>query len=168
MSEEQKSEPKKKGKGLKIVLFVVLPLLLVAGGVVGCAFMGIVNIPGLTPRKKAKAVATNAALYADTKAPVEKKPETKPKVAKKPPVKAVEEAPKPDMDLGAKRIAKVWNEMEVKKLSKIIADWKDEDVARAFSKMDTGKAAEVLADIPAPRASKICELMQLQAALATR
>ncbi|MBX7135680.1 MAG: hypothetical protein K1X67_23680 [Fimbriimonadaceae bacterium] len=168
MSEEQKAEPKKKGKGLKIVLFILVPLLLVGGAVVGCAFMGILNIPGLTPKKKGKAVASSAALYAETKAPIEKKPDPKPKVAKKPAVKPPEEPPKPDMDQGAKRIAKVWNEMEAVKLTDIIATWKDEDVARVLSKMDAGKTAEILAGLKAPRASKICELMQLQAAVAAR
>lgn len=167
MSEDQAvPKPKKKGKGLKIVL-IILPLL-IAGGVVGCAFMGLINIPGLTPKKKAKATATNAAMYGEQKAPVEKKPDPKPKEAKVAPRMPVEEAPKPDLDQGAKRIAKVWNEIEVTKLKDIIAKWKDDDIARVLTKMDPGKSAEILSALDADRASNICEAMQLQAALASK
>lgn len=161
------AKPKKKG-GIKLVLFIVLPLLLVGGGVVGAAFMGVINIPGLTPAKKGKLAHGAQSMYGE-QAKVEPAkpapPRPKKEVATKPPA----EPPKPDMDLGAKKLAKIWNEISVDGLMKIIEKWSDEDVARVLAKMDTSKVAQLLASLAsskkAERAGKLSELMQLQAAV---
>jgi hypothetical protein len=155
--------PAKKKGGLKLILFIVLPVILIGGGIVGCAFMGIINIPGLTPKKKAHSLAKSAQMYGEQPTPEVPKEDPKKDVKKVDPPK--KEEPKPDLELGAKRLAKLWNEMDVKTLTNIAKTWKDEDLARILSKMDNAKAVELLSALDAARASKISEIIQLQAAV---
>lgn len=158
-------KPPKKGKGKKLVLLIVLPLLLVGGGVVGAAKFGILKIPGLTPAQKGKMASNAAALYGD-------QPTAKPKVTQKTkpskpkePVRISPEPPKPDLEAGAKRLAKVWNELDVETLNGIVKNWKDDDLARVLSQMDIAKVAALLSKLDANRASRLSEAMQLQAAI---
>lgn len=155
---------------MKKVIFIVIPLALI-GGVFGVAKMGIIQIPGISPKKKDAAGMYAAdkdgkSLYAaDKQEPVVKNeviPPTKP-VAKK-----VEEKPKePEFTLdeaqGRKKLAKLWNEMTVDDLLKIVADWKDEDLAPQLSVMDPTKVAPLLAKLDPKRASNLSKLIQDEA-----
>lgn len=146
---------------MKKVLLVVIPLLLI-GGVAGLGLMGIINIPGLTPKKKlGKNLYAAEALYGEKKDVVAEKPKKKPK---KPPVIARVEPPKPDLLKGAKKIAKLWNEMEPKQVIAIAKDWKELDFARVLSNMEGTKASAILAELEPARASKLSREIQKLAA----
>lgn len=140
---------------MKKILLIVGPLLLVGGGVVAAAMMGMIHIPGLSPEKKKQKAA---ALYTETKedpAPVaQKEPEPTP------PAAAEAEAAPLDLDKGRKKLARLWNELEPGQILEIAADWKDDDLAKQLRFLDAGKAAEVLALMKPPQASKISKLLQ--------
>jgi flagellar motility protein MotE (MotC chaperone) len=138
---------------MKALMFL-LPVI-IAGTVLGLAFTGTINIPGISPKKKAA-----------VKAPV--------KVAEKPKVEVKKEkkkedtlAPAGDPVKGFEAVAKLWNEMEVDKLKELTAKWKDDDLAPILRKMEPDKTVEFLAAIDAERASvltkKIQELAELEA-----
>jgi len=146
-------------KGLKIVLFAVVPVLLI-GSVAVLGKLGIVPIPGLSPTKP-KALAGAAALYGEPKdaktAPVAKKelPKPKPKPAETP----------LDLDTGAKKVAKLWNEIETDRLVKMVATWPDPDLARILTKMNLEKSTALLAALDPKRASKLSEEILKQASV---
>ena len=149
------NEGKKKGKkGLVIGLIVFL--LLAAGGVVGTAFVGILKIPGITPKKL---LAKNSKLYGESK---DKKP-AKVAIIPTPKVIVKKEKPKPkpqpttkfDPIVGAQRVADVWSLMDTTKLVEVAKSWKDADLARVIVQMDETKAAELLTLFDPKKASEI-------------
>lgn len=146
-------------KGLKIALFVAIPVLL-AGSVVVLGKMGIVPIPGLSPSKP-KTLAANAALYNEPKdlkpAPVAKKEPPKPKPK---PAEATQ-----DLEAGAKKVAKLWNEIDTGRLVKIVEKWPDPDLARILSKMSVEKATALLTALEPTRAAKLSQEIQKQASV---
>ncbi len=150
------------GRTVKKALLVVIPLLLI-GGVAGLGLMGIINIPGLTPKKKlGKNLYAAESLYGEKKDEVAEKP--KKKKPKKPLVIAKVEAPKPDLIKGSKKIAKLWNEMEPKQVIAIAKDWKELDFARVLSNMEGTKASAILAELEPARASRLSREIQKLAA----
>lgn len=142
---------------------VVLLLVLGGGGFVGAAYMGYVKVPGITP--KAKLAAANK-MYGEKPAVPAPKPRTEVKVAKATPPPAPKPRPvaKPthtvDPSAGAQRVADVWGAMEVEALLPIVADWRDDDLARVLSLMDDGKTGELLAQLEPKRASRITKALQ--------
>ena len=145
---------KKKGP---LIAMIVAPLVL-GGGVVGAALTGAVNIPGLTP-KKAKP-PTGYGEKKDEK-PVAKKP-TAPPVEDPPPTA---KAPTTDPELGAKKLAQLWNNVETAKLVAIAKGYRDDDLAPILVKMDPEKVAEVLAAIEPARATKLSQQIQSEASV---
>ncbi|HRK20711.1 MAG TPA: hypothetical protein PLX06_02825 [Fimbriimonadaceae bacterium] len=140
---------------MKKVLLIVIPLLLVGGGVVGAAMMGVINIPGLTPaKKKANAVAQ----YAEEKE-AEPLVENAPPSDEPEPTVVLPEAP-PDLEKGRRSLAKLWNEMEAATLIAIVADWKDDELAEQMRFLDPEKTAELLSNMKPDRASKLSRLLQ--------
>jgi hypothetical protein len=128
----------------KAVIFL-LPVL-VGGGVVGLGLAGVVNIPGLTPKKKPVAA---------TKEP--EKP--KPKVTKRespPETKATASDPVK----GYEAVAKLWNELEGPKLLAVTEKWKDQDLAPILMRMDPDKVVELLALVPPDRANRLSRAIQ--------
>jgi len=138
---------------MKKVLFIVLPLILVGGGVVGAAMMGVVNIPGLTPAKK-KSLA--AAQYAETKEeePVAQRKDPEPEAS------IVPVEPPPDMEKGRRALAKLWNEIETTQIIAISADWKDDDLAEQLRYLAPDKVSEILEAMKPERASKMSKMIQ--------
>jgi len=169
---------------MKKLLFILLPVILLAVGA-ALVMMGVVKIPGLNlgPQKKA------AQLYAGDKDPKTGAPKTDPaktdaktdagtpktdptkadptKVAtNKPPAqKPTDPAFDTKPDQGAKKLAKLWNEMEPTALKDITKDWKEKDLAAVLNKMDNGKVAEFLGILDAKRASNLSRELQKQASL---
>ncbi|MBV6459861.1 MAG: hypothetical protein HONBIEJF_03015 [Fimbriimonadaceae bacterium] len=153
-----------KKKGL---IVGVIGLVVIGGSVVGLGIAGVLNIPGLTPMKKAGKNLYGAGadvLYG------EKKDAPPPLALKKPPAKKPEpEAPKPippkpDKIKGAKKIARVWNSLEALKVVEISRAWKDTELALVLSNMESEKAAQVLASMDAGRAGKLSQEIQKIAA----
>lgn len=131
---------------MKKVILIVLPLLIIGGSVVGLGMAGVVNIPGLTPKKKAAPVVEA------------KKPEPKKEVAKKP-----KETPKTksgDPAKGQEAVAKLWNEMEMKSLLPITEKWKDAELAPILAKMDNEKVVELLSGMKPERAVALTRAIQ--------
>lgn len=151
---------------MKKAVIILLPVILLGAGA-GLALTGVINIPGISPKAKAKA----AQLYGEAKDPkvAEKKPEA-PKIeaVKKDPVKPKVDASilvenKPEV--GQKKLAKLWNEIEAPALISMVKDWKDNEVAGIFMKMDSAKVAEVLSSLEPKRASAISRELQKQASI---
>ncbi len=138
---------------MKKILMIVVPVLLIGGGVVGAAMMGMIDIPGLSPvKKKAKAAASYTEAK-DEKPLVKKNPPAEPKPAETKP-------PELDLDKGRKKLAKLWNEMDAASILLIAADWKDDELAQQMKFLDASKASELLAQMKPAQASKISKMLQ--------
>jgi hypothetical protein len=170
---------------MKKIVLIALPVVLLGVGA-GLVLTGIIKVPGLSPKGKAAAKANQ--LYAETKDPKDPKnaktakddkkvEEKKPVVAKAPP-KEDKKTPPPQVDaavlvenkpeVGQKKLAKLWGEMEVPALNEITKDWKDPELAAVLVKMDSAKVAELLAVMEPKRASKISRELQKQASIVPR
>jgi hypothetical protein len=156
---------------MKKILILIIPVVLLATGV-ALALMGIIKIPGLTPKGKDKAASLYAESkdpkVADLKAPAgsTQTPPTKTNPPKKPPAQkppVVSATTQPEA--GQKKLAKLWNELEAKSLREVTKDWKDQDLAPVLLKMDSGKVAEYLALIDPKKASSLSKELQKQASL---
>ena len=155
-------------------MMAIIPVVIIAI-VAGLAFSGTINIPGITPVKKAK--NAQAGYTEKDEKLAQKKPAT-PTTAPKKLEEPKKEPPKLattklDPDQGADALAAVWNEIKVPELAKITANWKDEDLVKVLMHMDTDKVAKLLTQIatgdpvakvdPKPeRASKISKILQDQ------
>jgi hypothetical protein len=150
---------------------------LVGGGVVGMAMMGVIDIPGLSPAKKKIAAAGQyagdkeskqadaAGAYSGDKdgkaaatvevAPPKKAPPAKPKAAK--PLFVI------DPVVGRKKVAKLWNEMSVDSLQKMIGSFKGPDLPRILAIMDAGKVAKLLEKLDPAKAAKLSKDIQAEA-----
>ena len=153
---------KRKTSGKALVIGIVA-LVAIVGGVLGAAFMGILKIPGITPKSKMMAglYGQNAAkLYGENGKDLLAKKESE-----LPPPEILPDEPKPkpkpkpthtiDPVLGAKKLAKVWNEMPSDKLVAIAKVWKPDPLAEVVSAMDAQKAAELLAQLDAKVAAEV-------------
>jgi hypothetical protein len=143
---------------MKKALFIVIPLA-IGGVVVGLAFLGMINIPGITPQKKVAKKQEAQAPPASKETIPGPAPTTGAPVAKKQP------EPETDPEKGHKKLANLWMEVPTEDLAKIVAAWKDEDLAPVLSKMDPGKVAEVLVKLGDKRASRISREIQRLASL---
>jgi hypothetical protein len=138
---------------MKKALLILVPLLLVGGGAVGAAMMGIVQIPGLSPAKKK---ANAAAAYGE-------QPDEAPVVKKEPAPEP--ETPAPDLEKGRRALAKLWNEMDPKTLLPIVESWKDEDLAHQLRYLEADLTATLLAGMKPDRASRLSRSLQAIAAV---
>lgn len=153
----------------------VLALVLVGGGIAGAALTGIIKIPGLTPVKQKNSLygesnqlyGEGSELQVELKPHEEKeqdkkdnKPETTvaKKEAPKPPTK--KEAPTTDPELGAKKLAQVWNGIKADKLVLIAEEYNDKELALILNKMDAKKVAGLLGELEPKRAALISKQMQ--------
>ncbi|HWA82950.1 MAG TPA: hypothetical protein VG820_05935 [Fimbriimonadaceae bacterium] len=152
---------------------MILAPVVIIGVVAGLGFAGIIQIPGITPKKALKGAA---AMYAQKDGkPVAKKetppqpPPVDPKPKKTPPKKVATPAgPKKDPEQGADTLATVWNNIETPELLKIAAKWKDQDFARVLAHMNSDKVAEILqtmAQSDPIRASKLSRVIQDQGSI---
>lgn len=131
---------------MKKVILIVLPLLVIGGTVVGLGMAGVIQIPGLSPKKKAPAPA------------VEAKVEAKPVAAKKP---KKEPAPKSgDPEKGHVAVAELWNEMDLKALLPLTEKWREAELAPILAKMETEKVVELLSQMKPERAVTLTRALQ--------
>lgn len=155
---------------MKKILMIVVPLVLLLGGGGGAFFAakkGLINIPGVTPPKKKKP-APGVSIYADKKD--DKVPEPKKEPEPEVEVKKEEKPAPPPTDpiQGAKKVAKLWNELPTDKLKLLCADWKTPDLARVIMAMNGEKSAELLASLDAPKASELSKEIQKQASVVVK
>lgn len=148
----------------KIVLIVVPVLVVLIGGVLAAAMTGRINIPGLTP-KKAK-----PALYGEQ--PEEPAPLRPPVIDEpeeaEPPAPTVQPASTSDPERGAKRLARIWNDIEIDALTKIAEKYSDDDVARVVVNMDGEKASELIARLGPDRGAAISRAIERNASRVPR
>ncbi len=166
-----KKERTKKGRGKTFVVLAVI--LLIGGGFAGAAAMGL--IPGLKlPGRQLAKKTPDPSPSGQEKAPKPAAAAAKPEPAKRPlreatpepePEKKKAAAPTIDPDKGAKAIARIWEKMEPEKLVEIAASYKDIELARVMSGMETKKAAALLTLLPAQRAGKLSQEMERQASM---
>lgn len=143
-------------------MVMVLVPVLVIGGILGAGMAGVVDIPGVTPKKsKPKAADTepppDEATAADETAQAPQEPEPEPAAPEQ-----VATAPTTDPVLGEKKIAALWTEIDTAQLVKIIADWKDPELATILRRMDPSKTAELLSALDQKRASALSREIQKQ------
>lgn len=153
---------------MKVVIPIVLVVLILGGGF-AAAKMGLVNIPGISPETKQKNAAAEYAegeegemVERQDSPPVETAAE--PPTEPPPPKPASRQNPKPtfDLDQGRRELAKLWNEIDPKKLAPMVEDWKDEELAKQLAVMDGAKVAKLLTILEPKRASKISRLLMVE------
>ncbi|MBC8064558.1 MAG: hypothetical protein H7Y17_06995 [Chlorobia bacterium] len=153
---------------MKKALLFGLPILLLAIGA-GLVMTGVVKIPGMGAKAKAKSTQ----LYEEGKDPkvAEKKASPAAQLPKKivPPPKVDAEVlvdNKPE--LGQKKLAKLWNEIETPALKDLTKDWKDAELAPVLMRMDSAKVAELLSTLEPKKASSLSRELQRQASVVAR
>ena len=130
---------------MKKVMLFLIPVL-IAGAVVGLGLAGVVNIPGLTPKKKPVAKVAAKVVKPKPKAKVEEK-DDKPKISG-------------DPGKGFETVAGLWNEMPTPKLLEITAKWRDEDLSPILLRMEPEKVVEYLGLLKAERAASLTKAIQ--------
>lgn len=143
---------------MKKLIFILVPVIVI-GGVVGAALMGVINIPGLTPKKKPGAglYGEAADMYAEQKDPPKPKPRSTPPPA--PPV-AAEPRSTTDPERGAKRLARLWNDLPTERLVPMVSSWRDPELALVLKSMDSEAASRLLAALEPARASRLSREIQ--------
>jgi len=150
-------------------LLIILPILLI-GGTVGAAYMGVINVPGVTPTKTDATITEEAQPTEEEAAPEQSTSETtedfqstastnpnQPEQIRTNPNNA-----EPNIAQGAKALAKYWDEISVQRLIPITDAYGDKDLAHVLFFMQRTKVAELLSSVSADRAAKLSrELQQL-------
>ncbi|MGV3617569.1 MAG: hypothetical protein ACO1SV_19765 [Fimbriimonas sp.] len=145
----------------KKLLLIGIPLLALGCAAAGLIMTGIVKVPFLAKKKEKLVPAKPDGKAAATPKPKPKATPPRPT----PPTVAVRQTPAPTSDpaKGVKKVAKLWNEIEIPKLQALTADWNELELARILAQMDTGKVAELLAALPPKRASDLTRAIQREA-----
>lgn len=132
---------------MKKVILIVLPLLVIGGAVVGLGMAGVVQIPGLSPKKTAKKKVEPVVEAPKPKPVVKKpKPESKPKSG--------------DPTKGYDAVATLWNEMDIKNLVPLAEKWKDAELAPILARMENDKVVELLTQLAPERAVALTRALQ--------
>lgn len=169
---KKKVKGKKKGKG-KLLIFVLLAVLLLGGGGFGAlAYLG--KIPGISlgkPLAKGKSPAKKGETEKESKPTAQKPtaakaPSAKP-AAKPDPEPLQIDPPKslPDLDKGAKTVARIWERIDPEKVVEMASNYKDPQLARILNKMDMKKSAAILGIMDAKRAALLSQEMEKLASL---
>ncbi|MCW5939124.1 MAG: hypothetical protein KF884_03700 [Fimbriimonadaceae bacterium] len=141
-----------------IIVAIVVPILL-GGGVLGAALAGVINIPGLTPKRAKPPVP-----YGEPSLPTPTRPEAKPALKRPTPTVKVDAVAK-DAEQGAKKLASLWNNLPVEKLVELAAAYSDDELARVVLVMDPEKASELLASLDGKRAATLSKQVQDKASV---
>jgi hypothetical protein len=124
---------------MKKLLFIGLPILILGVGA-GLVLTGVVKIPGVNTKKQS---AKANQLYTEQKEPakvVKKDPppvKEQPKKETPPPKVEAEVVVEKKPELGDKKLAKLWNELDAPVLKDIVKDWKDAELAAILIRMDS-------------------------------
>lgn len=138
-------------------LMIVVPILVV-GGVLGAGFMGVLNIPGLTPKKaQAKAQAQYGEPTDPATAVSEETEQAEEPTAGSTVVASDVET---DAQQGTTAIAKIWAELPPKKVIEISGEYKDDELATILLAMPRENVATILGQLPADKAAKLSKEMQ--------
>lgn len=158
---------------------VVAAIVAVVGAFVAAAMFGLIEVPGISPAKK-KALAQRqydvdggdeaqgGQGARDQNALAPERGLSKPVIAATDKgnasvvPKARPAAPEVEFDpyAGQKKLAKVWADLDAASISRIVADWKDDELAKQLFVMPPSQSGEVLAALKPERASKVSKLLQ--------
>ena len=145
---------------MKKALLIVVPLvLLLGGGAVGLAALGLVKVPFLPFGKKRLAKVppddgkggpfaswlAMAKGYAAQQTSLDEAAKNVP-----PPPK-----PPPDASAGEAKLAALWAEMPPDKLAALTEKWPAAELGRILAQMDGDAVTELLSTLPVPRASAL-------------
>lgn len=149
---------------MKLLVPLLAGIIVLGGTTIGLGYAGVINIPGITPSKKAKPAPAQAnAEQANALAPEGGEAPGNPSESAQPDESAQEEPPPadpppsettPPQD-GTERLAKLWATMDAQKVAALVEKWKDGDVLLVLAKMDDEKLAEVLSALPPERALEL-------------
>ncbi len=151
---------------MKKLILILVPLVAVIGVTIA-GVMGIIPIPGLSPSKKkpptlyGESASKEDPKTASTK--TEPAPTATARIPSPPKVVKAETPPTPDLQKGAKKIARLWNLIDSSKLLPVTEKWKDVDLARVLAFMESDKAAMLLSLMAPDRASKLSLEIQKEA-----
>ena len=150
-------------------LFIIVPILLV-GGVLGAGYMGYIEIPGVTPKTaqgKAEEMYGEGAdeLYGEPVDDLEPLPFEDEEPIDEVTVTVEPKRPEIDPDLGARQLAKIWNEIKTSDLAKIAVGFSDKELGLIMFYMQKSKVAEVLAKVSPARAAKLSKEIQRLASI---
>jgi hypothetical protein len=151
---------------MKSWLIVLAPIVLF-GVLMG---MGVMKVPGVNDKPKAKAAAKQTkedVKASDPKKDVSKEDSNKNGPAKQGPTSKpertevkvdVKSKPLGDEAKGNQKLAELWNSLETEPLLKVVESWDDADLAKVLAVMDTDKVAQLLTSManyvtPTPRAA---------------
>jgi Mg/Co/Ni transporter MgtE len=153
------------------MIILIVAMLAIAGSVVGLAFAGIIQIPGITPQTPVKVVdasknQTGGLLWTLTKPwnDLAKRAADADKAAKAlaaknaPPPET--DAPKVDPDLGDEKLAALWNDLDVNQLISITKKWQPAPLAKVLAKMDSDAVTKYLNSLDAARADVLSRAIQ--------
>jgi hypothetical protein len=150
-------------------LLIILPILII-GGTVGAAYMGVINVPGVTPTKIEAATTAEAQPTEEEATQEQSTSETTEDFQSTAPPNPNSQTPElpnsqtaePNAAQGAKSLAKYWDEISVPKLVPITETYGEKDLAQVLFFMQRSKVAELLSSVSADRAAKLSrELQQL-------
>jgi hypothetical protein len=154
-------------------LFIIVPILLV-GGTFGAAKMGVVQIPGVSPKKvEAKKLAEGEQAPEQEQEP-EQEPEPEQQADLTDPATMPSTDPQPtepqtdpptDPEAGAKALAKYWDAIPTNKLIPITDTYTERDLALVLQYMQKPKVAEIMGAIDADRAANLSRELQRLASI---
>jgi hypothetical protein len=142
-----------------VIAAIVIPIAGIGGYF--AASKGMINVPGITPKKVVKKDPAKdaAAKVEPTKKPKVKIQETPKQDPKKP------EAPKEDPAKGVEMVADVWSNLKPDQLAPIAARYNDKDLVPILLILDSKKTAQLLALMKPDRAEKLSREIQKQASI---
>lgn len=152
---------------MKKLVVVLVPVILIGGGVVAAGILGVINVPGLSPKKRVPPVLYGEAPEVVVKVKSTPEPAPSLSIVKRKPKPAAPEADAviTDSSQGAKKLAKVWNEIDTAKLVEIAKKWKDDELAQVLASMDPAKSSALLAQMSADRAATLSAAIQKEASI---
>ncbi len=148
---------------MKGVILLLIGIIVIGGTTIGLGYAGIINIPGITPKKQPKPAPQGEEKSETKESP--KEPEIpKPSIEEPKKIevpKEPEQQPKVVQRVdGTDRVAKLWSSMDSENLSKVLAKWNDGDVVAILAKMDDKKLSELLNTIASTDPDKAARLSQ--------
>jgi hypothetical protein len=154
-------------------LFIIVPILLV-GGTFGAAKMGVVQIPGVSPKKveakkpaegEPKAEQEQEQLNDQTDPSDVTDPADLTDPATMPVTDPQPTEPPTDAEAGAKALAKYWDAIPTNKLIPITDTYTERDLALVLQYMQKPKVAEIMGAIDADRAANLSRELQRLASI---
>jgi len=154
---------------MKRALLIGIPLLLVIGIVLAVATLGIIKIPGISPKNYGRPMVASPnpqpgfewTFAHSVQTLADQSDVAKRKVATIGTPDAETPGSKPDPTLGDAKLAAFWNGLEPDQLVKITAKWNKVPLCKVLLKMDPDQVTAYLGVIDPKRADELSREIQL-------